>query len=461
MQSMTDEEIAGLRRCASDPVYFAEKWLGWKASEAQSEWLRGSTKYENYNRSGNRWGKTEATAIKHLWKCAFKIRPNHYSYELPYVTCNASLSLDQARLVITKSWRILHTGSAEAFRKCFIKRKVETPFPRIEFRNNSLMWARSTAKKGDYLHGHDYDYFSYDEGALDPNFGYVIDEVVKLRLTDRGGQFDAISTGKRGSEFNRRFQLAKERTDCYWYQGSSLSNPYIDQSSLQRIIATLSERLVEERVYGGEAQVEGMISSAEILKAIARGTGLTHPARGRRYSTGVDLGKKRSKTTILTLDITQQPYQIVAFERFNQEDVNLPEETTFWEYVYGRIRLRKLQYGGLLAVDATGLGDVVLDAIPELGAQAVMMAGSKRVEFLGILQMAFGLGIVGMPLLEEYDDTQKIWSFVDELESLEENTPGEEMDATVALALSLWNVREVMQQPQVVIPTRVASMKRL
>ena len=200
-------------------------------------------------------------------------------------------------------------------------------------------------------------------------FAHVSDEVIAFRLADRAGQLDVISTGKRGSEFNRRFKNASEYRYCF--QGSTLSNiSNLDSVAVERLIAGLPERLIEERIYGGEASVDGILSSEKVLAAVARGNeALLPPIIGHRYSTGVDLGRKRSKTTILTLDITTLPYQIVALERFNQKDVGVSVEESFWGYVYGKVRARKQLYGGLLFVDATGLGDVVLDSIRDTGAE--------------------------------------------------------------------------------------------
>ena len=447
----------GFSAVARDPVLFARRWLSWDATDEQASWLRGSVFSDNWNRSGNRWGKTEATAVKHLWKCAFKKRSHAYGYDLPYVTINCALSLDQASLALTKAWRLVNRPEGMNFRRVFVKRKVETPFPRIEFRNGSVFWARSTAKRGDYLHGHDYDYVSYDEGALDPDFGTVCDEVIYLRLADRGGQLDLISTGKKGSEFNRRYAEAK-LADKFTFQGSTLSNPHIDKEAISRYLASMPERLIQERIYGGEPSADGLLSSPHILASVRRGIGLTPPVVGHRYITGVDLGRKQSMTTIVTTDVTHTPYQLVAYDRFNEHDI--PQVSSYWKYVYATVRARHKAYGGMFVLDATGLGDVVADELIDIGAQPLVLSGPTRTSVFTNLQLAFELGLIGIPALESMRGETRVWSFVDELEALDLDSPRHQIDMSIALALSLWPVREWLKSPLLSVLPRVQGMRR-
>ena len=458
---MTDEQV--FSRAARDPVFFGKAFLGWQAHPGQAVWLRGSVFQENYNRSGNRWGKTEAAAIKHLWKNAFKVRDVKYSDSLPYETCNVSITSDQARLAITKAWRIVNDSNraARAFKKCFIAAKKDTPFPHIIFRAwlGSVFWARSTQKKGDYLQGHDYDYLSYDEAAYDPHLDYVVDEVLTMRLADRAGQLDFISTGRGRNAYYRRFEEARKHPDRHFvYQGSTLDNPHVAQEYVRAKMAGWSQRLIEERVLGGVASGEGILAGL-VDGAVERGTGLRGPVPGRRYSTGVDLGRASSKTTIFTLDVTEQPYQLVVFERFGQDDVELGGQT-FWEYVYSRIRHRKALYGGFVTIDSTGLGEVVLDAIPDVGAEAVNFAGGRKAEVIGCVELAFSLSAIGIPFIEQIAEDGSRWALVDELEGLDEDSTGAEIDSVVAIGLALWAVRDQLRRNVVRLAPKVAGVRR-
>lgn len=442
-----------LQRAARDPVYFAYAFLGWHAHPRQAEWLRGSCKRQNWCRAANRWGKTEAIAIKHLWKCTFKIRPEEYSFDEYYETASVALSLDQAVMALSKAWRLIHKPEAESFRKAFIRRMVHTPFPKIEWNYDSIWWARSTAKKGVYLEGKDYDYVTYDEAALDPDFGYVLDNVMRLRLLDRQGDYDIISIGRRGSEFNRRYAFACDDPGQFTLQGKTEDNPTINRDDIEELKRTLDPGLVEERLMGGERGSDGVIGYESIMKAISNfevnGPYELSPFRmkvpaqaGRRYSTGWDLAKERDYAVGWTFDITDLPFQLVSFEKFNKHTITAGGTggDSYWSYVESRIRACHATYGGLITVDATGLGVVVADHLSDLGIEAFVFTGQKLVELIGCLSLAYGRGIVAHPHLEGLLPNGRRWTLIDELEEVNDKLTS--LDTATAIALSLWSVRE-------------------
>ena len=434
------DRMADLAACLADPVIFAEAFLGWKAHPHQAEWLRGSTKQLNWCRAGNRWGKTESIAIKHLWKCVFRkrVQPS----DRPYVTANTALSLDQARLALSKALRMIEANPE--FKKAFFKRYVMTPFPRLEFRNGSIWWARSTIKQGKYLHGYDYDYVSNDEGSQDKDLGLVIDEVLQMRLLDRGGQLDCISTGKRGSEFNRRFAEARNSQAQFAYQGSSTDNPHIDQGALAELMKTMPKALAEERILGGERSSEARIQADWIQRSVSAWQGLQQPVSGHTYISGWDLARKRDHTVGITLDISVLPYQLVAFERFQERSLSL--ERSYWDWVYDRIRQRWQLYGGQTIVDATGLGEVIGEALKDIGAEAIIFSASKVRELISNMELAFALDRVSVGDLH-----QDHWRLGWELEQVEDSLGG--LDGATALALALFPLR--IQQSSLRVSPRV------
>jgi hypothetical protein len=76
--------------------------------------------------------------------------------------------------------------------------------------------------------------------------------------------------------------------------------------------------------------------------------------QGASYVTGVDWAKERDFTIIRTFRTDVEPWVEVAFMRTGRKP---------WPEMVSDVELRMLQYGGLLAHDATGLGDVVDDLI--------------------------------------------------------------------------------------------------
>lgn len=344
-----------------------------------------------------------------------------------------------------KAWRLIN--SAPNFRDTFIDRIIKTPFPRIDFKNGASWFARSTARKGEYLEGWDFDYASYDECAFDPYFDHIIDEVLSLRLLDRGGQIDCISTGKRGSAFNRRFESQSEY--LYKQQGRTTDNPNLDQVALKRLIDTLDAGLLEERIYGGIRPLDGRIPHASIMRAIAQAEGLSPAYINSRYSTGWDLAKNKNFVVGVTLDISVTPYQLVAWERFNQSTVSCPNEISFWEYVWGRILARWQIYNGLTFVDTTGIGSAIADYLYQIGGVAMQFSGSKVQELIGLLEISLGLGVLGFPPLEDTNPNGTQWSLTNELEEVADELKG--LDTATAIALALWGVRQQLQG-KIIIP---------
>lgn len=454
-----------LARAYQDPVYFGFAFLNWHAFDAQARWLRNSNKPINFCRAGNRWGKTESIAIKHLWNCCFKRREARWAWEMPYYTVNTSISLDQATLPLLKAWRLISLESNAYFRDAFISRLVRTPFPRIDFKNGAVWWARSTARRGEYLEGRDFDYATYDECAFDPYFNHILDEVLSIRTLDRGGLIDCISTGKRGSAFNRRFAQAMTDPERYVQQGNTLDNPHLDKAALKRFMATADAGLIEERLYGGERPNEGRIPTHSILRAVANSTGLDLSYTGRRYSTGWDLAKTQNMTVGVTVDITERPYQVVAHEAFNKVTVGIESELSYWEHVWERIDARWQIYGGLTQIDTTGIGSAIGDYVMDIGAEAVAFSGEKLKDLISVLEVAIGLGIFAFPHLERQNLDGTTWTVENELEEVADSLSG--LDTATAMALALWGIRDDIQgkipisfSPKVVGITEAKSKRK-
>lgn len=91
------------RRCASDPVFFANTLLPKKPHAGQVTWLENSNQAINVLVPGNRWGKSTVIAMKHIWKCLFKkglpkMAPADWM-RATYETISVAHSADQAEIV--------------------------------------------------------------------------------------------------------------------------------------------------------------------------------------------------------------------------------------------------------------------------------------------------------------------------------------------------------------------------
>jgi len=175
------------RRSVLDPAYFASRYLGFDPHPGQAVWLANSVGKENALVTGNRWGKSDIQAVKLLHRAIFQIRNLRYEKPGHYRAINVSITQDQAQIIFSKIMTFLENNHKI---KALVKKIRSTPYPTIMFRNGSELTARTSANKGEYLLGNDYDYVNFDEAAYEPQPEAVIEGVLKMRLADRAGSMD-------------------------------------------------------------------------------------------------------------------------------------------------------------------------------------------------------------------------------------------------------------------------------
>ncbi|MCI0596312.1 MAG: terminase family protein [candidate division Zixibacteria bacterium] len=414
---------------AADAACFAEAILGATLHPGQQKWLKTAAKNENLLHAGNRWGKGEVQAVKFLHRALFQFagsRPVKGNYRL----VNVSITQNQAEIIFRK---ILRWIKETKWLELLVKEERRTPFPVLRLANGSEISARTTQNRGEYLLGEGFDFINFDEAAFDPAGEYVADKVLALRLADRGGMLDFTSTPKGRNWFYGRTEKLKRNPNWGYVQGGDTrENIYIDQKYVAERIKNWPENLIRQNI-GGEfvEDAETLLSDEEIQRALAASAGLLPPQPGRRYAAGWDLGRKVSFTAGAILDITEKPYQLVAFERFRHRS---------WEQVFQTIRQKKREYGGPVIIDATGLGDVVFGELADIKPVGFAFNKKTKNELLLNFKRAHEKGEVGYPYLEQWEDSETLWSLRSELESLswEENR---QADFCFALALALWLLR--------------------
>lgn len=431
------------RKAISDPVLFAKKFLEIEPHPGQIKWLLNSTKPENALHTGNRWGKSLVQAIKILHRCIFKIRNLKYNNTNKYEAVNASITQDQAKIIFSNVIRLI---KGKPVLEMMVKDIKFTPFPHIIFGNGAVFWARSTQRRGEYLLGHDYDYFNFDEVAFEPHPEYVVNQVIMMRLADRAGMLDYTSTPKGKNWFYRKCcELQKNPQIGYVQNGDSRENPHISQEYLQRKLKSLSPSKIEQNIKGLFIDDANQVIKEEYIRnAMNSSTGLSNPIPGHRYCHGWDLARKRTFTVGITLDITQKPYQLVAFERFQRE----------WRDVYAAIRKRHKEYGGEVIIDSTGLGDVVLAELSDIKPQGFNFGergGKAKSELIANLEQMHALGNIAYPYIEQIGEDGESWTLQDELRNFYWDK-NQECDAVMALALALWLVREGEKSPLILLP---------
>jgi hypothetical protein len=97
-------------------------------------------------------------------------------------------------------------------------------------------------------------------------------------------------------------------------------------------------------------------------------------------------------------------------------------------------------YGGQVLVDSTGLGDVVLSQLADIGADGYNFGsggGKAKIELLTNLQLMHERREVAYPYFEQICSSNELWSNIQELREAtwsDNNT----CDFLMALALACW-----------------------
>jgi hypothetical protein len=422
------------RRGLLDPVVFAERILQLELHRGQKRWLRQSWQRENILVTGNRWGKSFVSAVKVIHHAIYRPRARRFDRAGRYRIVVASITQDQANIIFDQVRRLINE---RLWLKALVTRSVRTPIPRIWFGNGSVIEARSTQNRGHYLLGHDYDLFIFDEIAFEPDPDYMVEEVIQMRLADRAGRLDLVSTPNGRGWFSRRAdKIIGGRCSGYVQGGDSRENTFIDRGFLDDRLRYFSERRIEQNIMGRFVDVGGeVIPGRYIDAALARGEqegvkGVFGDADGR-YLTGWDLARKETATVGITIALHNGLATVVALERLRRFD---------WNVVIERIKQRQLAFPGQLIVDATGLGDVVVEQLAEWHPDAIVFTPQTKAELLTNVELWHARGRLAYSRWELPDGPGRVWSLEDELRSARWDD-NNRCDSLMALALALWPLR--------------------
>ena len=430
-----------VERGFQDIPLFAHEFLDMETHKGQDDCLRGMRlKHETAIHSGNRFGKGEIVCIYGSWLAAYKpVDAKFKDIEVPIL--NTSISQDQANIVFDKMKKIIERPKPPKF-TMFVQDIKASPFPHFIFRTGVTWWFRNASQDGKYLEGRSYFWINFDECDLQPNYQYVVDEILSPRVWDFGGGLSHTTTPRRGRRnayvvYHRiETQIAARDTDVFLYQGDSRLNRFLHPSAIKRMNA-LPRRLLNKNVLGLFEDVEGSLSSSMLDYAATIATGTqSEPLPGHRYINAWDFARRSTFLIGLTLDITTSTPQLVNLERHRE----LPEnrDPTYWQGVVAKVHFRHRKWGGLTAYDSTGVGDVVSSYIQDINAIGVYLTEKVKSGLIICGLDYIQNGRVGLPNIE-IPSGDEVWSTTDELLNFdEENTDKIIWDFVCALFIALW-----------------------
>jgi hypothetical protein len=420
-------------RCgAEDPSYFAEAVLGVRLHDGQRQWLERSTARENLLVTGNRWGKSFVSAVKLIHHALYRVRPAQFDQVDRYRAVVASITQDQANLVFHQVLQLLRrVENAD----CIIASIQWHPFPRLVMGNGATIEARSTQNRGEHLLGNDFDLFIFDEVAFEQYPEYVVEEVILMRLADREGRLDLVSTPNGKNWFyGRANEIMDGKRPGYFQTGDSRDNCYISQAYLSERVAHFSETRLQQNIRGqfvdsgGEILAGALIDAA--LEAAGRESAAVDPSTVR-HITGWDLARKKTATVGITVAVTGTNARVVALERFRMVD---------WTTIIAKIEERQRQFPGELVIDSTGLGDVVAEQLAGYHPVNVIFTPATKSELLTHVELCHAQKRIAYGRWELPDGPGRTWSLEGELRKARWDA-NNDCDALMALGLALWPLR--------------------
>lgn len=412
------------------PDYFAQKVLGVKLHAGQTKWLENSHTNENMLVTGNRWGKSYVSAVKILYRAIFRIRDLKFDLRKKYRIVTASITQDQANIVFQQAVSLARESK---ILEPLLLTITKTPFPKMVFSNGAAIEARSTQNRGEYLLGNDYDYFIFDEVAFETEPEYVVEEVIRMRLADREGMLDLISTPNGKNWFYRRMlEISQKKRKGYFQSGDTRENSFISKDAVDDRIETFSDRRIQQNIMGQFVDSGGeIIRGVHVDRALQEYSERTDEFALEStpyYISGWDLARKKTATVGITVQVKDGKALIISVERFKLYE---------WKDIIQKIKERQKKYPGRLFVDATGLGDVVVEQLKDYNPTPVIFTESVKAELLTNVEFFHEQNKIWYERWELPDGVGKIWAFEDEMRQARWDK-NNECDSLMALALALW-----------------------
>lgn len=376
-------------------VFFLEKICGIPVSKhsGQKRWLTNAKKTINILRPGNRFGKSLITAGKHLYHAFTKISlEGMYNTvgeweRINYNTLNFGPGYEQAREVLRIARDIAQGNihippefqeeygvtNQSLLRDWFITddRAESQILPYLGFVSGVNLLGRSYDEMGGAFKMKALSYISGDEcGDVKEIWTFTNGTLLPRLAQYKNPQIDFIGTVQaEGHDYMRMIEMAeddmareewKNNGMFYVQKGSMYENPFLDKQTIESI-ERVSDPVMRKQIIWGEHVETGdkYFGFTRIQNAIdERMTFLDKGLPGRRYLELCDFAGGESYwadfTVIMVLDVSEEPYKVVYFNRFKGGDMPIPVQYQLVEDV--NIRFNTDGSMCKLIIDSSALG---------------------------------------------------------------------------------------------------------
>jgi hypothetical protein len=344
----TSDFASDLMRARWDVDFFCDRFLGFTPHPGQSRLFKAYIMRDESRwmaryltlaiAAGNRAGKTLGLAIVILHSCIFKmgkeppnpldIRSVERWLTLGYEWYHFGVHSEVAELVFYEITKLL-TGTHEAQHfGCPLSdilgdavadwsKKYRGEYLMIKLHpllGGAVIHFRTTGERAIGSLGKDMDGESFDECAFEPNFDFVVDEVLHMRRLSTGGQLFLIGTMTEGlTAFADKWQEGNpdapdRKVDSVSLRISTRENiGYgIDARFFARLVAAMPPYLIPQNIDGFAIESREAFFGAQSVEAVFdNDLPETSPAvRGHRYVQGVDPALTYDSTWSIVLDIS-------------------------------------------------------------------------------------------------------------------------------------------------------------
>ena len=322
-----------------------------------------------------------------------------------------------------EGWRMLKTLAGQM--PPALRLDIRESERMIRLRGRGEVQVRS-ADDPNSLRGAGLDGVVLDETAYcEPEAWY---EALRPALSDREGWAMFPSTPNGSNWFEELYLKAQSEPGWAGWQFPSWTNPFLKPDEIAKARLDLPDAVFRQE-YGAEfVAFAGQVFKPELVEACwvdARGlepgrwacvhcgqeqTGTREqglgpsacvrdgqPMQPRRYLTAYDLAKEQDWTVGLTLDVTERPAQIVAFERYHQ----VP-----WPEVARRMKTRFSAYPGRMRYDHTGLGQS-FGGFLDVPAEPIDFTPARKTAMVTALLLCLERGFIRGP--KTGDGIETLW----------------------------------------------------
>jgi hypothetical protein len=381
--------------------------------------------------AGNRAGKTLIETICHFHSTWYKLGappPRMSSLSslskwnaTPYEWYHLAIAQETSELAYIELRRLLQGNHEAQKRGCPLTEQLGPQVVEMDKKYRSeYLWTqihpvfgggtihyRTTGEKAIGSLGKDMNGISYDECGFDPNFEFVVNEVLHMRRLSTGGQMWLVGTATEGltafadAWYEGDPAAPDRKPDKMSLRISTRSNVGfgIDEKMFERLVAQMPQDLVPQNIDGFFLEGrKSFFAQSAVDKCFVEGLSEIEAAQpGHRYLHGVDPALTFDSTWSIVLDATDPEAAHGVSARHHDGRATGPA-------IAGLVTQQHMAYTGpaiicVTGVDTTGFGGALFrDSLP-IEIKSVEFGGirGRKLKLLVALKQAIETGKLRFP----------------------------------------------------------------